>query len=153
MKRLALGIVLAAVVLYFFGFLWWGLGPYRTLIWDQAVVEDRAATYLQEQFPRNGTYYVPGFTEDTEELEERFETGPVAFVHMLAVDGRPMMDSGIMIRGFVNNLVVIMLIAVLLRHVAPALNSYWRGVQFVTLVGLTGVMMFDFGTVVWWEIS
>jgi hypothetical protein len=153
MRRLAFGVVLAAVALYLFGFLWWGLGLYPTLIWEQAVNEDRAAAILKEQFPRNGTYYVPAATGDQDDMARRFESGPVAFVHMLAVDGRPMMDPGIMAMGFLNNLVVIVLIGALLRIVEPAIHSYWRGVQIVTLVGLTAVFLIDFGTSVWWEIS
>lgn len=154
MKRLATGIVIAAVVLYFFGFLWWGgLIPYQSHIWEQAVDEERASQFLREQFPRNGTYHVPGISESSEETAQRFESGPVAFVHILAVDGRPMIDPEIMAMGFLNNLVVIVLIAVLLRHVAPAMHSYWHSVQFVTLMGLTAVILLDFGMAVWWEIS
>ena len=42
MKRCLIGIVLASVVLYAFGFVWWGMGPYQDLIWKQAVDEDAA---------------------------------------------------------------------------------------------------------------
>ncbi len=33
MKKTIIGVVIAQVVLYVFGFLYWGLGPYPTMIW------------------------------------------------------------------------------------------------------------------------
>lgn len=153
MKRLALGVLIAAALVYAWGFLVWGLGPYPTLVWDQPVSHDRSAEVLREQFPTNGTYYVPAHTDDQDLLADRFEAGPVAFVHMLHVDGRSMMDPRIMAMGFLLNLVVIVLTAVLLQRAAPALPSYWSRVQFVTLVGLVAVVMIDFGAAVWWDIS
>jgi hypothetical protein len=139
-------------VIDFFGFLYWGLGPYRTLVWKHARDEDAAGKALREHFPQNGTHYVPGFYQDQAEVEARFAKGPVAFVHMSAVDGRPLADPSIMIQGFVVNLIVIVLIATLLHMTSASMPTYQRRVVFVALVGLTATVFFDGGDTAWWQI-
>ena len=108
---------------------------------------------LLEQFPENGTYYVPAFTHEQDQIEELFQQGPVAFVHMLAVDGRPAMDSSIMVQGFLLNLVVIVLIGLLLLQVGPALPSYLDRIKFVTLAGVASAVLIDFGDCAWWQMD
>ncbi len=77
----------------------------------------------------------------------------MAFVHMLSIDGRAMADPSIMIQGFILNLVVIVLIAVLLRQVCSALPAYSDRVKFSALVGLTAAIFIDCGGAVWWQID
>jgi hypothetical protein len=153
MKRVLIGVVVACVVLYAFGFVYWGLGPYRTLVWKQAKDDQATAQFLRQQFPDNGTYYVPPFNHDPETIDQMFRTGPVAFVHMLAVDGRPMVDPSIMVEGFFLNLLVIVLIAMLLRQVSAALPTYLDRVKFVVLAGVTAAVLVDGNDVFWWQIS
>ena len=81
---------------------------------------------------------MPGFDQDPETVERLFEQGPVAFVHMLAVDGRPQVDASVMIGGFILNLLAIVLIAALLKIAAPALPTYAARVGFVALAGDSG---------------
>jgi hypothetical protein len=153
MKRMIIGVAIAAVVLYVWGFLWWGLGPYPWRIWQQPVDEAAARSALKEQFPENGPYFIPAYTEDTEAAEQAYAAGPVAFVHMLHVEGRSIMDAGIMVRGFLNNVVAIVLIALVLRKAAPALPSWGRRARFVALVGLAATVLTEIGDAVWWEID
>ncbi len=108
---------------------------------------------MLQHFPENGTYYVPGFDQDQEQIEQLFSSGPVAFVHMLSATGRSMTDSSIMIQGFFLNLIVIVLIAVLLRQVCSALPTYLDRVKFVALAGLTAAVLIDCGAAVWWQID
>ena len=37
MTRTIAGIIVAAIVLYVWGFIYWGMGPYRELIWKQTI--------------------------------------------------------------------------------------------------------------------
>ena len=153
MKRPVIGVVIASVVLYVWGFLVWGIGPYATLFWKQAKDDEVAGQMLLEQFPENGTYYVPAFTHEQAKIEQLFEQGPVAFVHMLAVDGRSPVDPAIMVQGFVLNLVVIVLVAMLLNQVAPALPTYIDRVKFVALAGLASAILIDIGDCAWWQMD
>ncbi len=151
--RTAIGVIVACVVLYVWGFLCWGLGPYKTQIWKQSRDDAAAGKALREQFPQNGTYLVPGFSQDETKREELSKQGPVAMVHMLAVNGMPGMDPTTFVIGFVVNLVVIVLIALALRKVAPSLPTYFGRVGFVTLLGLAAAVLIEGGDIAWWHID
>ncbi len=153
MKKTAIGVIISAVVLYLWGFLFWGFGPYARMIWQHTGDDAAAGQALLEHFPDNGTYFVPGLDADPSKMEALYASGPVAFVHMLAVDGRPMFDSSIMINGFFLNLVVILLIAVLMRQVRSALPTFVDCVKFSALAGLTAAILIDLGDSVWWQID
>lgn len=153
MKRMLIGIVISAVALYLWGFVFWGLGKYPWLIWKQPTDEAAARAALKEQFPENGPYFIPAYTEDMEAAEAAYAAGPVAFVHMLHIDGRPIMDPRIMVQGFLNNLVVIVLIALALRRVAPALPTWRQRARFVALVGLAATVLTEIGDAIWWGID
>ena len=151
MVRLITGVIVSAVVLYLFGFVYWGMGPYGTAIWKQTASDEAAGAALARHFPENGVYFVPGAGNDAETVAALHEKGPVAFVHMLAVDGRPMLDPSIMIGGFFLNLASIVLIALLLKLVAPALPTYAGRVGFVSLAGIAAAVFIDGGAAVWWQ--
>lgn len=153
MKQTIIGIVLASVALYLWGFIVWGMGPYGTMIWKQAKDDSVAAQLLKEQFAENGTYMVPAVNYSAEELDAKYQAGPVAFVHMMAVDGRPAMDSSIMLNGFLLNLIVIVLIAMLMKQVESALPTYRDRIKFAALAGMVCAMLVDIGDVAWWQMD
>ena len=150
MKRQIIGVVLATLAVYMWGFLYWGASTIPYSAW-QATNDDAAAgKALLEHFPVSGTYYVPGMYVDEATRNKLSEAGPVAFVHIQR-EGRPVMDPSIMLNGFLLTLVTAFLISVLLKRALPALASYTDRVAFVALVGLTAVVMIDFGDAVWWQ--
>ena len=111
MKRTIIGVAIACVVLYVYGFLYWGMGPYKTMIWKHTRDDAAAGAALREYFPENGTYLVPGFANDDATMETLSKKGPVALVNMIAVEGSATFDPMMLIKGFFLNLVVIILIA------------------------------------------
>ena len=151
MLRTAFGCILAAILIFFWGFIYWGLGPYPSLIWKQVADHEAASRALREHFPERGTYFLPGPVDDAKEHEARFERGPVAMVHMVHPQGHAMFDPSVMGQGFVLNLVVVILVAVLLHNLA--LPTYLGRVAMVTLVGIAASLLIDGGDVVWWQIS
>ncbi|HEV7998830.1 MAG TPA: hypothetical protein VGP63_03045 [Planctomycetaceae bacterium] len=153
MKRTLIGVAIASVVLFFWGFLYWGMGPYKTMIWKHAKDDAAAGAALREHFPQNGTYLVPGFANDDATMEALSKKGPVALVNMIAVEGANSFDPLMLLKGFVLNLIVIVLIAILLRRVASSLPSYKDRVMFVALAGLTATVLIDGGDIAWWHIS
>ncbi|MBC8355238.1 MAG: hypothetical protein H8E66_24955 [Planctomycetes bacterium] len=153
MKKMILGIVIASVVLYMWGFVYWGLGPYPTMIWKHAPDDAAAGQALLAHFPENGTYFVPGAGHDQATAEGLFDKGPVAMVHMIAANGRPMMDPSIMVGGFLLNVVVIGLICILMSQVRAALPTYVDRVKFIALAGVTASVLIDCGDIVWWQID
>jgi hypothetical protein len=152
-KRALVGVLLATLAMYFFGFLFWGATtlPYRT--WKIAPDDEAAQRALLTHFPESGTYHVPAPTaHDEKRRRELFERGPVGFVH-IDRDGRPMEDPAILIGGFVLNLVVVALLALILWRVLPALPTYRSRVGFLALLGLTAAIMIDGGSAIWWGLA
>jgi len=151
--RTLLGIVIASIVVYLWGFLFWGVCPLPYEAWQRAVDEPTAAAALRLHFPKNGVYFVPGRNADVAAAEKSFADGPVAFVHMLDVDGRPMMDPNIMAQGFGLNVAIIVLLAWILRNAAAGLPTYGSRLKQATLCGLFAVALVDLGDAVWWQIA
>jgi hypothetical protein len=146
---MAMGIALATVLTYFFGFLYWGASGVPYYAWRQADDDRAAQAALRAHFPERGAYYVPGFDRPRQEIDELMAAGPVAFVHMLAPGGRDPFDVGIMVRGFLLVLASAALLAVLLRGLALALR-YRELARVVVLVALLAVLVIDVGDWVWW---
>jgi hypothetical protein len=153
--RTVIGTIAASIVLYVWGFFVWGgvLYPYYTGIWKPATDDDAAAQSLREQFPADGVYYVPSHHADEEVINAGFEQGPVAIVHILDADGRSRMDSSIMIKGFVLNVVGVALIALMLHMTRAALPSYLDRVKVTAVVGLTAALLIEIGDHIWWGID
>ena len=151
-KRLALGIGLATIVLYLWGILYWGVNPLPYRTWRQTADDAAARQALLQYFPEAGTYFVPGLHHDEATLSQLFAEGPIAFVHLTSREGRPVHDPGIMVKGFVLDFVVVVLIALLLQLAAPALDSYGQRIKLVALAGLTAAILVDGGDVVWWYL-
>lgn len=134
-----------------FGFAYWGAStvPYAT--WQQAPDDRAAGAALLAHFPESGVYYVPGNAHAMEERNQLFEQGPTGFV-ILDRDGRPAFDTAIMAGGFVLNGVVVALLALLLRLTLPAAPGYGQRLLVATTAGAIGVLLINFGDIVWWAI-
>lgn len=152
MNRPVVGVAVASVVVFFWGFLVWGGAiPYRTKIWRQPKDSAVAAQMLKEQFPNNGTYFVPSFDQDPAAIERQMAGGAVAMVHILAANGRPLVEASIMVQGFVVNVVALVLICLLMRR--AALPTFGQRVQFAALLGVTAAVLIDCGDAAWWQMA
>jgi hypothetical protein len=149
----ALGVILASVALFLWGFLYWGLSHFPYQAWKRSSDDEAAQKALLELFPEDGTYYVPGRKHDAATLERLFRQGPLVFVHMLRRDGRPPLDPGIMIRGFALNVVVAALVALLLWQARGGLPDYLSRLLHASLAGVIASLMIDCGDAIWWEVS
>lgn len=152
MARTVIGVIIASIVIYAWGFVYWGMGPYQKHIWKHLKSGDEAGRALLMHFNERGTYFVPAFDEDAEALDARYKAGPVAMVHMVAPKGRPMVDATIMGTGFLLNTFVVILVAILLHNITPHMPSYMSRVGIVALAGITASVLIDGGDVVWWQI-
>ncbi|MCA9078346.1 MAG: hypothetical protein KDA93_25180 [Planctomycetaceae bacterium] len=154
MKNLIIGTVIAAVVLYLYGFLYWGGAiPYGEHVWKQSSDDSAAGLALVQHFPDKGTYFVPASTNAAEARVALYEQGPVAMVHMLAPQGRPEVDPSIMIQGFLVNLAFIIAVGLLMKHVVKALPSFGSRLMMAILAGLACTLLTDIGDIAWWTID
>ncbi len=151
MVRAAAGILIATLAVYVWGFVFWGASalPYSAL--RQVEDEARVAALIRQHFPRDGTYTIPGRGGDPRAAARAFEEGPVAFVHLTARDGRPLMDPAIMAGGLALYLLVACVLYALLR--LAGLPEYRKRVGFAVLVGLAGSLAITVGDAVWWQID
>ena len=146
MGRAILGIVLAAVAVFFWGFLFWGLNPLPYASWKQSTGDEAAQAALREHFPEDGTYFIPSPSHpDVERLHLK---GPVAFLNIKS--GGPMMDSGSMIGGLLQNVVVAIALLALLKLVPSAVADLAGQVKYAALIGLVAALLIDLGDIVWW---
>jgi hypothetical protein len=150
MTKQLIGIALATVAIFMWGFVYWGLlsAPYAPL---KATNGDEAAGQaLLEHFPATGMYLIPGAYNDPEDVARMFAEGPIAMVNFVR-EGHPMEDPVMMGQGFVLNLVVVFLLSVVIKKALPTLPSYNDRVLFAALLGLTAVVMINLGDAVWWR--
>ena len=90
MIRTVIGVIVASIVIYAWGFLYWGLGPYPTYIWKHAADGEGAGKPWCEHFPERGTYFVPAAPARCRPRSRgALSKGPVAMVHMLHPAGPP----------------------------------------------------------------
>lgn len=148
--RIVLASLAAALVIFAWGFVYWTvLMPAPRLFGepaDEAALSEALVTYLLE----TDTYYVPGWTSDTEAWQERFATGPVAtiFFHREGVDaGSPLP----FLYGYLQTALACLLIAILLYRCASALPSYGSRIGVVLLAGLGGTVLVTLGGPIWWH--
>ncbi len=152
MKRLAIGIVLATLASFLWGLVYWGLNPLPYTTWKPVPDDQAAGRALKEQFPEDGTYYLPAMDNDPDTLARLYRSGPVAFVFMTAREGRPQHEPAVMVRGLVLYLAVCAVLAWLLRAAAPALPRYGGRVKLAALAGLAAALLIDLGDAVWWYL-
>ena len=150
MKNQLMGVVAAAVAVFFWGFLYWGAttipyGPLKATTGDEA-----AQKALLEHFPETGMYLIPGMRNDDATMSRLTEAGPIAMVNFVR-EGQAVMDPSLMIRGFLLNVLIVFLLSMLLKKALPALPTYGDRVMFAALAGLTAVVMVNLGDAVWWR--
>ncbi|NUM52960.1 MAG: hypothetical protein HUU46_04890 [Candidatus Hydrogenedentes bacterium] len=150
MWRTVLGVLAASIAIYLWGFLYWGAVGVQTWVWKNPVDGAAAQRALSEIFPEEGTYYVP--SPGQPDWEKHMSTGPLAFVHMIDRDGRPIVDPSIMLKGFILYLVTVAVLALMMRAALPALPTYGSRVYFVALAGLVSMLLVDIGEHVWWVL-
>ena len=103
---------------------------------------------MRDTFPESGSYHIPDFRNDPDDLTVMFEQGPIGFVH-INLDGRPQMDRTIMINGFLLNLVVVTFLAIFFR-IARA-REFRDFVKLSLTVGAIAVVLIDVGDIIWWQ--
>lgn len=163
--RWALAVVIATIVVFMWGFIFWGISglPEKGVV----KVEDPASAgiALVEHFPENGIYFVPGYSPNNEvanedEIEEvdpvadftkLHNAGPLAIVCMASITGGPLMDPGVMYSGFCHIMLTCIFLAFLLGLSGSALPTRWRRVRFFIFVGFLCSFYCNIGDAVWWR--
>ena len=144
MKNLVLAPAVAALAMFFWGFIYYGLSgiPYRTLQPSTGVAAALAA------LPSDGTYLVPDMRDGAEAMEAGMKSGPVAMVHLRKVPQSPGVTMGL---GFLQEFISCFLLALLLVKCAPAFRGFGDRLQFALIVGVLITFFSHAGEAIWWQ--
>jgi hypothetical protein len=145
MKRLVLGSLLAAFVVFIWGFLYWNVLPFRNAV--TLPVPDETAQALGA-LPESGTYQYPDQrgSESVEAFTAKLGQGPVALVlfHKEGAAASPAM----FINGFLHMLITALLIGLLLQKTGLATFGARFGLVF--LAGLAAAVFANLGEPIWY---
>src|ERR1041385_3664386 len=115
-KKLALGAILGAIVLFIWSALAWMIVPWPGEPFRHFTSEDAMVTAIKGNAPRSGNYLIPnepqrlpGQTEEqyqkaTKDAEDRMNNGPLVFA---AVRLEPVSMARAMVVGFFTNLIAV----------------------------------------------
>lgn len=143
--RQLIGVLVTAVVLFFMGFVYWGVNtmPYES--WNAVGNDAEAQATLAELMPNDGVYFVPGFR--SEAGAALLADGPLIQAY---VDHSPVApsDPSIFLYGFVVNLLTAALLTLLLR---PD-ETFAQHLRTGAIVAALAVIAVEVSNMVWWQV-
>jgi hypothetical protein len=148
MKKFLLAPALAALAMFVFGFLYWGLPnspAYKTL--SQVADDDAAAHALANIFPATGIYFIPGMHVEEARMTELIQRGPTAQV-VFVKEGNNPMDPMMFIKGYLQYFVIALALMIMLVRGTPSFKCFSCRVRFAAAVGLIGAL-FEFTDAIW----
>ena len=156
--RILLAGVLSAVVLFFWGFLYWAmlLGPDRMAHRLNDTEAAAVTAVLKHVFTESGAYMYPMQPRDQSdqalmsEFTRRHQEGPV-FLMFYKTNGGDPMDPLSMAQGFFHMLACTLLAGIFLSTVLPAMCCYAARAAFVTGLGLFGEIWVELGKPIWFH--
>jgi hypothetical protein len=155
MVRVIVASLLAAVVLFVWGAVWWMALPFADWAMRPVPNEEAVIAALKTSLPESGTYFSPyrdqnATPEQDAALMERHRQGPLAQVIYLK-DGMDPKAPAAFAVGFVQILLSTLVAGVLLRLAAPALRSYLERAGFVVLLALFAVVALNLADIIWFH--
>ena len=137
MVRIIIGAVVAAVAMFVIGFIFFAT-PLKNLA--LANLDDAPAAAVQNalaaNLPRTGTYAVPGV--DTPAQTNMYSRGPIATVHY-NTSGFGAEDPAALIKGFVFNIVIALLIGLALAGIGGRVTDFASRARAAVILAVAGV--------------
>jgi hypothetical protein len=147
------GALVGAVILYVFGFLWYGMSGIGESSFSSLPNEETVVNTLTGAGLTSGTYIYPRMERNGEPISMDDWTalhakGPLFEVRYHA-DGVEPMSATMFISGFVHFLVSTLLAAWLLSVALPRLESYAKRVMFLTMLGIFAGVFVQLSGPIW----
>lgn len=149
MIRLGLGVLVAGIAMFMWGFLYWAVlaNPFTPL---NAEGEAAVSQAIQTHITKPGLYMLPSPGNGTEaEVAARAKKGPYAMMHV-APGGVPFAEPSVLIAGFVHMLISAALLAVVLMLALPGASSMVDRLRVVGAVALVATVFINFAAPIWW---
>ena len=144
--RFILGVVIGAVALFFWGFVFWMLMPYSASVIHTLPNQDTLVPALQDAIAEDGAHFVPGYGQ-SEELMAKVQAGPVATL-LFRKGGAPEYNKT-MINGFLHTLGCSFLMAIVVATAGR--RTYFGRLMLVVWVGLFAVLWIHMSPVIWFH--
>ena len=141
MVKTIAGIGLTAIVLFIFGFLYWGVSPLPYTAVNSAADQEAALADIKRHFPDTGAYMIPT-AADMELLAEGSQA--VVYVDHEVPASQP--DPASMALGLVHNVLMALVVFLLLRNQDGMSQHLRTG----ALVGLAAVVVIEGSDTLWW---
>lgn len=155
-KRMGLAALAAALILFFWGFFWFGISPLAKQSLQslpssaQPGIALFAATGLA-----SGTYMSPSYDDSTPEIAAQtvaaYAAGPVAMIHYRQT-GVGFMDPAVMGVGFLHFFVSALLVGWLATRGGAPLPDFRRRWAFVAGAGLLIGFAGRFSEPIWYQL-
>lgn len=151
MLRLVLGALVAAFLMFNWGFVFWGSGLIDPASHMSPEGETAVAEALRAHATQHGLYFVPDMKNGTEaEAAARMAQGPFAMIYVKP-SGAMMGDPKVMGLGFVHMFITAVLIGLILTWVLPATPSWMDRFKLVALIGATATIFAVLSHPIWWH--
>ncbi len=148
MKGMSLGAVIGGIVVFFWGFLFWGVLPMADGATETVRNQKALQSLLDAALPETGVYMLP-FSDDPSDAEFQalHTAGPIATIYFRKEGSEPMAASTF-VMGYLHEVVVLFLMALMLK--LAGLQSYAARVGVVFLGGLAGSLFAQLSGPIWW---
>lgn len=156
MLRFVGGVVVASVVIFLWGFVFWGLSPFTKKMMQRLPNEESVLAAFKAANMESGNYFVPFPECDNPDkaVQEAFlkahAEGPLVQIIYLK-DGVDPTVPTFMAFGFVHILIGSTLAAALLTLALPGLEKYPARVMFVFLLGVFASFSITLARPIWFH--
>ncbi len=149
MPRMLIGSFAAAIAMFVTGFIFFAT-PLSYLAYGSADVPQQAAVQqaLAANLRSTGTYTIPSAA--TAEGAVMYGKGPIATVHYNS-GGFGVADPGVLISGFVHELIVALLLGFALLTVAARVPDFGSRAKLVILFSVAGGVLAHLGEPIWYH--
>jgi hypothetical protein len=143
--RFILGVILAAVAAFFYGYFFWSQIGYPKTVIKSLPSQESLVPAMQAAIPETGVYMVPSY-EDKEQSMTATQPGPIAMIMYQAEDGAAMKE--VMTKGFLHMLGSAFLLAIVVATAGR--RSFFGRLMLVFWVGLFLSIWTQMGNNIWW---
>lgn len=152
--RVLLAAVLSAVLMFVWGFLFWGIFDFGSKLMEPLPAELDVLASLRQAGTETGMYVYPMPVDPSDEaasaeFEAKHLEGPILQLAYHA-EGGPVMPPSMFAQGLGHYFAVALLTGCLLALAARGLPTFGSRVLFVLLLSLVAAVWGNVGDAVWW---
>jgi len=148
MKKFFVAPLLAALAMFVWGFLYYGLSgiPYKAL----GTAGPEVLPAVANLFPADGTYVLPDPRTPPEALAEQMKRGQLVMVHVKK-SGVKEMDPMILANGFLLEFVCCLILAFIMHKVELGPRTFGCRMMFCVATGVLVTLFSNGGQAIWWQ--